>query len=317
MAHEIVDGQIAWTGQMPWHGLGAKMDEDASVDEWIKAAKLDWEVHPKPLFFDTEEGPEQITERAAFVRSTDNKVMGIASPAWTPVQNRDMIEFMHHYTRAGGAKMEVVGALNDGKTIWGLARLGHSFEVRPGDRSDGFLLIAGSHAPGKSTKVATTSVRVVCANTMAASEGREEINYRQTHRGAFNFEAAKEAVAMAHEDMAELEKRCKILDKIKLSTEDAIKKVFVPVFEPSIAEDKEAMAQITEIAPRKICDLADAWLRAPGATPDTAWGAMNAITFYLDHMHGRSSESRFSSSTAGGWGTKKKLEAEKLLLELA
>ena len=48
MAH-LVDS-LAWTGDVPWHGLGRKLPENVAGDEMIRFAGLDWNVIPKPLF---------------------------------------------------------------------------------------------------------------------------------------------------------------------------------------------------------------------------------------------------------------------------
>ena len=48
MAHEleIVDGkaQMAYVGELPWHGLGTKVEEELTPDQFQKVAGLDWTV---------------------------------------------------------------------------------------------------------------------------------------------------------------------------------------------------------------------------------------------------------------------------------
>ena len=42
---------MAYAGELPWHGLGTKVPQDLSTDEFIKQAGLDWTVSKKPMFF--------------------------------------------------------------------------------------------------------------------------------------------------------------------------------------------------------------------------------------------------------------------------
>lgn len=317
MAHEIVNEQIAFANEVPWHGLGAEVSADAPIDEWVKAAKLDWEVNPFPMYVEGPNGPIE-TNKAGFIRSTDQKVMTIAGQDWKPLQNRDALEFMQRYVTAGAATMETVGALRDGQVVWGLARLNHTFNVRRGDKVAGYIMITSPHTAGQAIKVQTTSVRVVCANTMAMSNRVADIHYRQSHRNDFDVEMAAEAVAVAHEEFAAAERRFKTLDKIKLAMEDAVVKALVPVFAPGLVGDKEAIANIMDpdVMPKQIAGIVNSIENSPGAINDTAWGVLNGATHYFDHEHGRSQETRFASGQTG-WARGKKLQLEKVLMELA
>lgn len=318
MAHEIVNEQIAWANQVPWHGLGTRMDDTASGEEFLKAAGLDWEIHARPLFAEVEGERIAIPNKSAFIRSSDNKVMTVASNEWRPLQNRDAIDFMQRYVSAGGARMEVVGALRDGAVVWGLARLGHSFETRPGDRSEGYLLINVPHTLGKAISVSTTAVRVVCANTMAMAERSKELHYKQNHLSDFDFEAARATVEAAHESLAAGERRSKTLDALRLSMEDAVKKVLVPVFEPKVAEDDIMMRDIMapDVLPKSITAILESVQNGPGAIPDTGWGVLAGVTHYLDHVKGSNQGVRWANALQGS-GAALKLATEERLLELA
>ena len=55
MAHDIdcSTGKpaIAYVGETPWHGLGEKLPEGESIETWIKAARLDWELKRLPVHY--------------------------------------------------------------------------------------------------------------------------------------------------------------------------------------------------------------------------------------------------------------------------
>jgi hypothetical protein len=42
---------IAYVGQTPWHGLGEKLAQNQSIEAWIKAARLDWELKMLPVHY--------------------------------------------------------------------------------------------------------------------------------------------------------------------------------------------------------------------------------------------------------------------------
>ena len=48
---------MAYVGDVPWHGLGTKVDEDISLREFQRQAGLDWMVQKTPVQFHPH-GPE-------------------------------------------------------------------------------------------------------------------------------------------------------------------------------------------------------------------------------------------------------------------
>ncbi len=323
MSHEVET--MAYAGQVPWHGLGVNVEGDLTPEEMLVAAGLDWEVEHRRLYTLKSNLYEEIEipNHSAIVRNTDDKVMCVASKQWTPLQNRDMMEFMHDYAAAGGLSMETAGSLNGGRIIWGLARLNAGFEVTPGDRVNGYLLISNSHAVGRAIKVQTTTVRVVCANTMAAAENSKatETHWSQNHLGEFDAEAAKERVGQAYDHLAAAERNAGILKQLKLSVEDACEKVYLPVFTPKAMEVAEERGKKIDVKDRstlppsirKIMDCAEHGL---GADPGTGWGALQGVTFYADHIAGHTNDSRMTSAWMGTNASRKQKAMDKLL-ELA
>jgi len=316
MSHEVES--MAWANQVPWHGLGARVDGDLTPDEMLVAAGLDWKVRLLPAFAEDETGTRINLPRQALVRSSDNKVLTVTGPDWKPMQNSEMLGFMANYVKAGGATLETAGSLFGGKLVWGLAKLNHSFDVSSGDKVEGYLLITSPHEVNRAIKVRTTTVRVVCANTMARADRNSETEYSQSHLSGFDFDAAHTAVQRAHDCLSACERRAKTLSCLKLSMEDAVRKVFVPTFEPELLEDKSVMNDIMlpESQPKRIQALLDSYMRAPGAQPGNGWGALNAVTHWADHVNGRTNATRLQRSWMGDTG-RAKLKVEELLMELA
>ena len=319
MAHEVET--MAYANQVPWHGLGANVNPESTIEEMLEAAGLNWQLERKPLLADMgdDEDPLEIEGKAAWVRNTDRKVMAVAGKQWRPLQPADTLGFMRDYVEAGAATLETAGSLREGKIVWGLARLKHDFEVRPGDRVNGYLLITSPNEVGRAITVRTTTVRVVCANTMAMAE-RGAAQYRQNHLTDFDVAAAKEAVGNAHEQLAQAERNARILDRLKLSASDAVTKVLAPVFFPEISEDDEMLAAIhlPENQPKKLQQILASVEDAPGnkEIAGTGWAIINGVTHWADHVYGHNAATRMMRSWNGD-NANHKLEVERRLLELA
>ena len=73
---------MAYAGELPWHGLGKKVPQDLSTDEFIKQAGLDWTVSKKPMFFMDKTNKPIATGMNALVRDTDDKILTHVSSKW-------------------------------------------------------------------------------------------------------------------------------------------------------------------------------------------------------------------------------------------
>lgn len=318
MSHEVET--MAFANQVPWHGLGNRVDASVSVDEMLVAAGLDWDVKLHPMFAHLDLGGNahqsiRVKNKSALVRSNDNKVLTTASDNWKPIQNREMLEFFKEYAFAGGATLETAGSLRDGKLVWGLANLGHGFTTNNGaDAVKGYLLFASPHEVGKATTVRVTGTRVVCANTMAiAMRGHSNGYYSQSHLKDFNFDLARETVGLAHEAMVDMEKNAKVLEALELSDRDTVA-ILGKHFQPDV-EIADLIAN-PDMRSQAMHEVLVSLEQAPGAVPGNAWGVLNAVTFWSDHVAGRSADARLNKAWFGT-NAKLKLAVERDLLEMA
>jgi len=320
MAHEIENEMFAYVGEPAWHNIGTECPEGSSAADLFTAAKLDWEVTKYPLVAKVGDTEVEIPNKSAIIRSTDNKLMTISSEGWEPVQNADVAAFMQSFCDAGKATMECAGALKGGNMIWGLANLGHSFEVRPGDVTKGYLALTSSHVVGTATKSRVTTTRIVCRNTMALAEKDSQPIYKQNHMSVFDFEAAKKAVGEAHESLSLQEKKLRQLDLLKLSISDATLKALIPVFADEMMElempEKLEILTSPGKMPKVLANIINSIVDAPGAIPNTAYGILQGVTHWASHIVGNNQQTRIYNQLSGGLSNKI-LELESRLLELA
>jgi phage/plasmid-like protein (TIGR03299 family) len=314
MAHEleIVDGRasMAYAGSVPWHGLGQQVDPDVSPAEMMKAANLDWTVEKHPLYAhltDPKDGKVKSypSGRYALVRSTDNSILTVCGQQWTATQNEEAFEFFKHFCDAGNAKMETAGSLFNGQIVWAMAKLTAKFTTGDGgDLTQGYLLFSLPHRLGSSIQVRTTSVRVVCNNTLTFSlNSSTESEYRQSHMRAFDFDAAKNVVQLANDTIVEQGKFAEKLLKISFNEKDAIRFFNGLISDEALIDVKEeALLEYINTARgenSRLGQLMESYHKAPGATPGSAWGVLNAVTHYVDHKEARDNNARLNNAWYG------------------
>ena len=122
MAHEveIVNGvaQMAYAGELPWHGLGVPVSNDLTPMQMMQKAGLDWEVEKVDAFVRWK-GDNVATGQQALIRSTDGKVLTNVGENWNPVQNEEAFNFFAEYVAAGDMEMHTAGSLKGRSTSVG------------------------------------------------------------------------------------------------------------------------------------------------------------------------------------------------------
>lgn len=317
MSHEIemIDGiaQMAYTGEVPWHGLGVKVSNDLSPQQMLKAAGLDWQVEPRPCY--TRIGDKEVKiDRQALVRDTDEKILDIISPDWKPVQNHQAFDFFNEFVAAGHMNMETAGSLKDGKIVFALAKVNESFDLFKGkDQIDGYLHFTNPHSYGKSIDVRFTPIRVVCWNTLTLSLNTKVSNVAKwNHRREFNEEIVKETLGIAKEKLKSYKEMATFLSEKQFKNEDIVE-YFTRIFPVSgLKTGTEALSRNARFA------IDEAMENQPGAElgRGSFWQMFNAVTFMTDHTLGRSADTRLESAWYGS-NSNLKVKALEVAVEMA
>jgi phage/plasmid-like protein (TIGR03299 family) len=310
MAHEIEmlngQAQMAYVGEVPWHGLGVKVDDNLTPREMMEAAGLDWSVEKEDVFYSRNGQMVRAPKRQALVRSSDNKYLDIVSDNWIPVQNEEAFEFFDEYTKTGGMSMHTAGSLKDGQIIWGLAKVNESFSLFGGkDEVESYLLLSNPHNYGKGVDIRFTPIRVVCNNTLSLSlEGKASLGISLNHRASFDAEKVKLALNEAHEKMDKYREMAQFLSE-KRYTQDNLFEYFARVFPKTTTKSgavsfDELMKQFKKgekVVSRNAQEAMSVIETQPGAEfgAGSWWSAYNAVTYMTNHMTGHNPDTRMQS----------------------
>ena len=311
---------MAYVGAEPWHGLGNKVSEDISLEEFQREAGLNWTVSKRPVLFgsglfDTHTFPK----RFVIARDTDDRPYSVVSDRYKPVQPKEIFEFFRDLLSMHNMKMHTAGSLMDGGRIWCLAQTGDVHKVLGQDRVDGYLLLSTSYDLTLSTLAQFTSVRVVCNNTLQQALGDRTGRVTIPHVRDFNADDIKHQLGIGREQWAAFTGVIDILARTKLDVEkagDVVNKVFsMPedITARTLDPDRLHVANIIEMFKSEQFIGAD--LTRQG-TDQTAWGLLNCVTEYVDFKkRARNQNNRLNSAWFGdGAGIKGKALNELQLL---
>lgn len=325
MGHELatVDGRTAmmYVGEVPWHGLGTRLDSPATARETIAAAGLDYDVRLADLA--TVDGVP-VPSRKAVVRGDADEVLGVVGNAYVPVQNREAFGFLDSVAADGGIRYHTAGALRRGERIWLLGKLNGRIRVKGSDDvTEKFLLLSNSHDGSSALRVFFTPIRVVCANTLAMAGRRgkgEGIAVRHQGDLAAKVREAQEVLGLARRYYDDLEDRIDVLAGHH-PTSARLARYFESLYpDPEDGANNGRSRNVRDA-------LHDLFERGEGqeipAIRHSTWAAFNAVTEFADHLRstrGRTEHERAANRLDSSWfgsGARLKEKAFKLALEMA
>lgn len=331
MAHEVykLNGKdsMAYVGNEPWHGLGQKLTQGASIETWVEEAQMRWLIEEaNVLYLDDKRTAHAFQGQKVLYRSDNKEPLSIVTHAFNVVQPREVIEFFRDLVEAGNMTLETAGTLRGGRIQWALARIDRDMELIDNTTGEAlsdlvqmYALLATACDRSMSSTGRLTGTRVVCKNTMDMAY-RSGVNIaKYSHRGVFDKKAQdnlKEQMGLAHKEMDEREQEMKAMATASLKKEDAVG-FFLSVLGK---ENKDGTLDISGVTPKSVETLYNAYKKSPGSNlpsaKDTLWGAVNAVTYQVDHNpNAQSDETRLDSAWFGG-GRQQKAKAYTVAQEI-
>ena len=287
---------MAYVGEVPWHGLGNKVEEGIDLDEFRRSAGLDWDVQKTPVHYGNEGLP--FKDKFVLNRTTDMHPYAVVSSRYKPVQPKEIFEFFRELLAQHGMKMHTAGALNDGGRIWALAETGDSAFIRGLDQVKAHLLLCTSYDLTLSTTAQFVSERVVCNNTLNIALG-ENGGGRIVipHAVQFNPDLVKDQLGIGLEQWGAFSQALEVLARVKVgmvTASSVMNKVFKLPEDPTVpCPDRVHADNVFNL-------FVEQRFRGADLAGQTAWGLLNATTEYVDwHKRARNQNNRVNSAWFG------------------
>lgn len=328
MAHYFESG--FFVRDRAWHGLGVVLDNAPELDDALRIAGLDWDVHTVPSFARVGDSHYPADDARHVVRQIGDRVdvLGTVGKRYTPLQNREAFAWFAPLVHEHDVELEAAGSVKDGKNVWILAKINGAQDVSIGRADDivrPYLLLSNSHDGTRAVTCAFTAIRVVCWNTLSAahaiadsdSTGRTSRSIRHTASMAENLRIARDQIALAERAFTEKADIWRALADVPIARSDDALRYTRTVFAregdaqkvAALNAEKAPVGELQEVRAEK--HIARLLRSGPGADSAglTWWGAYQAATHYVDHV--RSSDpNRALASTWFGAGAKVRDRAE-------
>jgi phage/plasmid-like protein (TIGR03299 family) len=296
MAHEVQT--MAYTNEVPWHGLGNLLGPNQSLEVWLKQAGMDWSVESSPVHYQGQDHLRQFNDAKVLYRSDSGEALSVVSNRYQVVQPREVLEFYRDLVDIGGFQLETAGVLKGGRKLWALAKTGQETMLKGNDQVKGYLLLATACDGTLATTAQFTSVRVVCNNTLAVATSDSQGAIKVPHSTKFDADSVKQQLGIGVSAWQRF-----IVDMRKLADRpvnpfEARRYLVELLGNP----DKLFHDQPNSKALNRVFELFDGQGKGAdlAAAKGTAWGLVNAVTQFIDHeRRARNADNRLNSAWFG------------------
>jgi len=290
--------------QREWHGLGQLMPVGQTVEQWQKAANMDYAIKRGRVRYSTSHlqadtlasDLHAVDDKVVLFRNDTGAALGVVSDSYKVVQPAEVLEFFREWADKGGVTIESAGVLFGGRRYFATAKLADAVSVDGGrDKVVPYALLSTSADGSLATECRWTTVRTVCNNTLSmALKGKSA--FKVSHRSVFVADDARDAIEAANEEFGSFMTMARYLATVRVKAdeaEDMTVKLLTKSSE-AVARESAAFDRIMALfnGEAKGSDIVTAH--------DTAWGWLNAVTEYADHhIRARTDENRKASAL---WG---------------
>lgn len=273
---------------VPWHGFGTAVEGLMDGAEVIKKAGLDWQVEKRPIYIEPKGGGlanmQLVTTHEATVRATDNQILGIVGKVFTPTQIEDLVGCMDAIVDDGSGKYETAGSLMDGRRVFVSMEMPKHIEVAGDDSSyASYLLGINGHDGGQAFEIVATTVRAVCANTVASAKAKALTKFSARHTSGVGKAVGeiRDALQIQFKELETLNALFNSMAKKPIS-EKRGKEVLLKVFPLS---EKQAGGAEADLAKSDFAAALANWRNTETLNDKlrgTQFGLYNAIVEYAD-----------------------------------
>jgi phage/plasmid-like protein (TIGR03299 family) len=308
-----------WFGRWPggWGDVvhGVEPGLGCSAGAMIDAAGLAWTVEQHPLEAllgnsDGEPSRVPVPRVVANVRSDTRAVLGVVGEGYEPLQNRAAFAFCDAITDSGEAHWLGAAETRGGARVHALMQLDRTIRIGDAEGEDVLPLLCfrNGHDGGIAVTISVAPFRLACLNGMILPLEGAERTWKARHTA--NLDArladARRTLGIAWAYYDELEQIGGRLIRERMSPAEferfVSQLVPLPAPRPDVTNGGRAVRNVERVR--------EAIATAYRATPDlanitgTRWGALQAVTTYVDHVQptrataGRShQEARFERAT--------------------
>ena len=295
-----------------WHGNESIIPTDAGFQGFLDHPVTNFKFLRSKVRYAVSHNPNdpmlEMPSKHVILRSDNHQPIAIVGEDFNIVQPRQVVEFFQDLCESNHLKMDNVGIIRNGAKFWALARTGNEVAIGGSDIVKQYVLLATAVDGSMATTAKHSSLRTVCSNTLHQSLANGEPAVKVRHSKVFNETEVKLELGLMDRTFAEFGEYAEAMHKTVVSVSEAQRWLVGLLTEQNSLDDTEVAEFINKS--RTFQAFWGGFTRGPGAE-QTLWGLLNGVTYTVDHVRGRSFDTRFDSAQFGAGANLKAAAWEK------
>lgn len=233
-----------------WHRLGIIIPDgvEMTASDAFGKVGLNYRYHTLPIGVTLPDGTTIPTsDDVAIYRepTADDPIwrsLGVVSKGYAYLQNDELSSGIDAIASKTGWKFETAGALGVGETVFVCLRTGkHSIK---GDEVDSYFLVSDGKAANRALRIAVTPVRVVCQNTLIASDSSSSLAITVPHASGVENEYRfwLDMISTLERSQETAFAELRRMAEIRISDEVA-QRIFLDAFPEPVANQRVKLSQ--------------------------------------------------------------------------
>lgn len=288
-----------------------RIGEFESVDDVLKKANLNFEFKKMPAGGMINNQFVARPGRFYVHRSDDPSIVigNDVSTRFQPVQPRELIGTFVEICKQGQYELDAVGYVDDGARFWATAKTNVELRVMGQDKLSLYLFMSTANDGSLSTIVKPLTFRMACNNKLSAAiatPGYKGWQLKIPHSTQVPWDRIAAQLQELPSHIETFQANATRLAQRSIDREEMLR-YFISIY-GNTTNSEDALRE-------RIHALCSAYFNAPGSelrsAQDTAWGLVNAVTYFEDHVNGSlkrqkwNAEKRFSESMLDQGETRK------------
>lgn len=281
-----------------------KTVEGTTAYDWASQRGLDWEAKKVPLFYQGDDGVMRESSKVAVVRSDTMEELGVVSAKYEIVQPIEILKSFELAVNRLGFEMDGIGLYDNGKLIWGRANSHRKISLN-GDEQEAYFYMLTTYDGTTSTVGFIGWERLVCCNAFNRLSDK-----LFSIRHITGLADVSSAVLAFDAHVNDYQLSVERLMRYRM-TGSELRRFFNQLLYPD--------TDFLDLSKRQqdvMYRYGRAVFNSPGVSGQgTAWDALNAVTYIVDHDPIRRTDGHEKSAFIGA-GNRLKERAYQMLMEL-
>ena len=252
-----------------WHNLGTVLEDQVTAEEALRIGGITYQYVSAPMGYTLPDGTfVESSDRVMVLRTPteDDPVfapLGIVSDGYSYLQNDELARQLDFVAQTTGWQFETVGALGNGGTVFLTLKAGSRAVF--GDEFEQYFIVSDGKATGRALQISVAPVRVVCMNTLLASDSAASVQVKIAHDSEVgaNYDFWLKAISALEKNRDRVFEQLEAMAKRKITTEEALT-IFAAAYPYPRKNDRARMAETLDASadPDLIASLQpgiDAW----------------------------------------------------------